>query len=115
MEKTAKKTMQRVARQNRTRAKVKGTADRPRLTVFRSNKFIYAQLIDDSAGTTLAAADSRSMTGTSMERAKAVGSAIAVKAKQAHIEQVVFDRGGFRYQGAVAALADGAREGGLLF
>ncbi len=116
MEKSQYKVEKRVGRHNRIRAKVSGTAARPRLAVYRSNKYVYAQLIDDVAGKTLAAADSRKVTGdTLVLRAQAVGTAIAEKAKAAGIKEVVFDRGGFRYQGAVAALAEGARTGGLGF
>jgi large subunit ribosomal protein L18 len=86
------------------------------LAVFRSNLFVYAQLIDDEAGKTLAAVDSRKEgKGTPTEKAQAVGAAIAKKAADQKITEVVFDRGGFRYQGIVAALADAAREGGLRF
>ena len=106
----------RTHRHKRLRSKIVGTALRPRLAVFRSNKFVYAQLIDDEAGKTIAAADSRNeKKGTPVEKAKAVGAAIAKAAKGAKIESVVFDRGGFQYQGVVASLADGAREGGLKF
>ena len=116
MEKSQYKTNKRNTRHNRVRAKVSGTALRPRLAVFRSNKFVYAQIIDDEAGKTLATADTRKQTGATLtERAKTVGGAVAEKAKKAGITKVVFDRGGFRYQGTVAALADGAREGGLEF
>ena len=116
MEKTAQKTRQRAARHRRIRAKAHGTAKCPRLTVFRSNKFIYAQLINDETGTTVAAADSRKEKGANAtERAKAVGTTIAKLAKDVKVSEVVFDRGGYRYQGAVAALAEGAREGGLQF
>ncbi len=96
-----------------------GTESRPRLSVFRSNKEIYAQLIDDISGKTLAAASSRdkdiAVQGTKTEIAGAVGKAIAEKAKKAGIETVAFDRGGNLYHGRVKALADGAREGGLKF
>ena len=103
-------------RHKRLRAKIAGTAARPRLAVFRSNSFIYAQLIDDEAGKTLASADSRKeKVGTGVEKAKAVGVAIAKKAVDTKITEVVFDRGGNRYQGSIAALADAAREGGLKF
>lgn len=103
-------------RHKRLRAKIVGTATRPRLAVFRSNSFIYAQLIDDAAGKTIAAADSRKeKAGTGVEKAKAVGAAIAKKAAAAKITEVVFDRGGNRYQGSIAALADAAREAGLKF
>lgn len=108
--------LQRTRRHARIRARVSGTATRPRLAVFRSNRFIYAQLIDDVAGTTLAAADSRNAKGATMrERAETVGTTIATLAKGKGITEVVFDRGGFQYQGVIAALADGARNGGLTF
>lgn len=99
----------------RVRKKVNGTTERPRLNVFRSNKAIYCQLIDDSKGHTLATASSKDLNGTKTEQATAVGKAIAEKAKAAGIEAVVFDRGGYLYHGRVKALADGAREGGLQF
>ena len=106
----------RKVRHNRIRAKVAGTAAKPRLAVFRSNKAIYAQLIDDEAGTTIAAANSTKVKGdTPKDRATAVGAEIAKQAKDKKIDTVVFDRGGFLYAGAVAALADGARNGGLQF
>lgn len=116
MNKTKQKLMKRQTRHARIRARVAGTAAKPRLAVFRSNRFIYAQLIDDVAHQTLAAVDSRQATGANAtERATATGKAIAEKAKAAGIEQVVFDRGGFQYTGIVAALANGARDGGLQF
>lgn len=116
MNKTQAKTSKRTARHARIRAKVNGTAEKPRLAVFKSNRFIYAQLIDDAAGKTLATADSRKLKGDSpTERAVAVGDAIAKSAKDKKIAKAVFDRGGFRYQGAVAALAEAARKGGLEF
>jgi large subunit ribosomal protein L18 len=116
MEKTQYKTTKRNTRHNRIRAKVSGTKERPRLAVFRSNRFVYAQLIDDVAGKTLAAVDSRKVNGKTLtERAGTVGAEIATKAKTLGINSVVFDRGGFRYQGSVASLADGARSGGLEF
>lgn len=116
MEKTQYKNTKRVSRHNRIRAKVSGTSERPRLAVFRSNRFVYAQLIDDLAGKTLAATDSRKVEGKTLtERAAGVGADIATKAKALGIGTVVFDRGGFRYQGTVASLADGARNGGLIF
>ena len=96
-----------------------GTENRPRLSVFRSNKEIYAQLIDDNSGKTIAAASSRDKDvdakGTKSEAANAVGKAIAEKAKKAGIETVAFDRGGNLYHGRVKSLADGAREAGLKF
>lgn len=104
----------------RVRRKVKGTAQKPRLSVFRSNKDIYAQLIDDTTGTTLAAASSRmkdiaAMSVTKVEKSIAVGKVLAGKAKSLGIEICVFDRGGYLYHGRVKAIADGAREGGLNF
>ena len=116
MEKTQYKTSKRVSRHNRIRAKVSGTAERPRLAIFRSNRFIYAQLIDDTTGKTLAASDSRKVEGKTLtERAGAVGVDIANKAKAVGVNTIVFNRGGFRYQGAVASLADSARAQGLVF
>ena len=97
------------------RKQLVGSADTPRLAVFRSNKQIYAQLIDDVAGTTLAAASSTDIQGTKTEQAVSVGKLIADNAKKAGIEAVVFDRGGFLYHGRVKALAESAREAGLKF
>ena len=104
-------------RHARVRAKVRGTTVRPRLAVYRSNRTIYVQVIDDANGTTLCAADSRAIAdaGDKSAQAKAVGMLIAERAKAAGIETVVFDRGGFLYHGRVKALAEGAREGGLNF
>lgn len=99
----------------RIRQKIRGTAERPRLSVFRSNESIYCQLIDDLAGVTLAAASSKGCNGTKTEQAAEVGKLIAERAKEKGIEVVVFDRGGYRYHGRVTALANGAREGGLKF
>ena len=104
----------------RIRAKVIGTAKTPRLSVFRSNKDIYAQLIDDATGTTLAAANSRqkdiaAQKGTKSEKSTMVGKAIAQKAIALGIEACIFDRGGYLYHGRVKSVADGAREGGLKF
>lgn len=114
--KSQQKTAQRVARHARIRAKVVGTAVKPRLAIFKSNVAIYAQLIDDATSTTIAAADSRKQKGTTpTERAAAVGAAIAGAAKKAGIDTIVFDRGGFKYQGAIAALAKSARAAGLKF
>jgi len=104
----------RMRRHARVRKKVRGEANRPRLAVFRSNRHIYAQLIDDRQAVTLVAANDAEVKGTNpTERAKAVGELIASRAKDAGIETAVFDRGGRQYHGRVAALADGAREGGL--
>lgn len=103
----------------RVRKTIKGTAERPRLNVYRSNKFIYCQIIDDRSGHTLVAASSRegniSESGNKSEQAKKVGKALAEKALASNIESVVFDRGGYLYHGRVKALAEGAREGGLKF
>jgi len=114
--KTQKKTAQHKRRHKRSRAKVTGTATRPRLAVFRSNRHIYAQLINDDSGSTIASADSRSMAkGKPVEKAHVVGKDIAELAKKEKIKEVVFDRGGFLYTGQTAAVADGAREAGLNF
>ena len=105
-------------RHRRVRGKVSGTTVRPRLAVFRSNRGIFAQLIDDDAGCTLASASwlgLRSLRGTKTEQAAEVGKALAAAAKQAGVETCVFDRGGYLYHGRVEALAKGAREGGLQF
>src|SRR5690606_21755247 len=110
--KSQTKTAKRTVRHKRLRAKVTGTATRPRLAVFKSNVAVYAQLIDDQSGKTIAAADSRKEKGSRLESAKTVGATIAKKAADLKITEVVFDRGGFRYQGIVAALAEGAREAG---
>ena len=103
----------------RIRKTISGTAANPRLSVFRSNKEIYAQLIDDATGTTILAVSSRdkaiSSKGTNIEVASLVGKTIAEKAKSSGIEEVCFDRGGYLYHGRVKSLADGAREGGLKF
>jgi large subunit ribosomal protein L18 len=109
------KEQARQRRHARVRAKVAGTDARPRLAVYRSNRTTYAQVIDDAQGHTLLAADSRGTSGDKKAAAKAVGKAIAERAKAAGIEEVVFDRGGYLYHGRVAALAEGAREGGLTF
>ena len=99
------------------RSKIKGTAQRPRLAIYRSNKEIYAQVIDDVAGLTLAQASSAKLDskGSKVEVSKAVGSAIAKAAQDKGVESVIFDRGGYLYHGRVQALAEGAREGGLKF
>ena len=114
---TLTKREARVRRHRRVRAKVAGTAERPRLVVFRSNRGISAQLVDDEAGRTLAAASSKgvSVSGSKSEQANAVGKALAAAAKSAGIESCVFDRAGYLYHGRVKALAEGAREGGLQF
>ena len=104
----------RTRRHARVRQKIGGTAARPRLSVYRSNKYIYAQVIDDASGSTLAAARDNEVDGADKTaRAKALGSLIAERARAAGVERVVFDRGGRLFHGRVAALAEGAREGGL--
>jgi large subunit ribosomal protein L18 len=107
----------RLRRHGRVRRRVVGTAERPRLAVFRSNRHIYAQIIDDAAGRTLAAATSMALPGEGDKRddAQRVGAELARRAKQAGVSAVVFDRGGYRYHGRVQALAEAAREGGLDF
>jgi large subunit ribosomal protein L18 len=114
---TLTKREARLRRHRRVRSKVAGTAERPRLTVFRSNRGIFAQLVDDEAGRTLASAHWTAMDtgGSKTEQAEAVGKALAEAAKKAGISSCVFDRGGYLYHGRVKALAEGAREGGLQF
>ena len=109
------KRQQRIRRHNRVRARVEGTSERPRLAVFRSNKYLSAQLIDDVAGKTLFSAHGREVGGTLLAQAVAVGKAIAERAKAGGIEKAVFDRGGYLFTGRVKALADSARENGLTF
>lgn len=117
MAKTTEKTRLRERRRLRVRQRIRGTADQPRLSVFRSAKHIYAQIIDDASGRTLAAASSLSakVAGGNIAGAQAVGKAIAEKAKAASITRVCFDRGGNLFHGRVKALADAAREAGLEF
>lgn len=112
-----KKTVQRLRRHARIRAKISGTTEIPRLAVFRSNKFIYAQLIDDTTGKTLAAASDIAVKKktTKTERAKEVGTSLAKIAAAKKVSKVVFDRGGFVFTGRIKSLAEGAREGGLVF
>jgi len=105
----------RYKRHLRVRNKVSGTAERPRLVVFRSLKHIYAQLVDDAANKTLASVSDHKLTGKKSARSTEVGKLIAQKAKDAGYSRVVFDRAGYRYHGRVKAVADGAREGGLEF
>jgi large subunit ribosomal protein L18 len=102
-------------RHARVRATIKGTAGRPRLAVYRSNRFVSAQLIDDTVGKTVAASHGREFKGPQSVQATSVGTAIAKAAKAAGIVTIVFDRGGYRYGGQVKALADAARAGGLTF
>lgn len=111
------KSEQRTRRRNRIRAKISGTASIPRLAVFKSLKYIYAQLIDDENAVTLASATSLAIKGksTKTEKAMKVGKEIAEKAAEKKISKVVFDRGGYIYTGRIKALADSAREGGLKF
>ena len=116
----APKTASRARRQLRARKKINGSADRPRLVVTRSSRHLFVQVIDDTAGKTLASAstmeaDLRSVDGDKSEKARKVGSLIAERAKAAGVEQVVFDRAGNKYHGRIAALADAAREAGLGF
>ena len=119
---TLKKMVQRLRRKRHVRKRVNGTSDRPRLTVFRSHKNIYAQIVDDLAGRTLVAASSQEKplreqlkTGGDKAAAVAVGQALAVKAVQAGIKKVVFDRNGLPYHGRIRELADAARKAGLEF
>jgi large subunit ribosomal protein L18 len=111
------KRAHREKRRKRVRRKIAGTAERPRLSVYRSNVHIYAQIIDDERGHTLVAADSREVEGAEdrKDAARKVGELVARKAADAGVEEVVFDRGGNKYHGRIAALAEGAREGGLKF
>ena len=113
---TTKKVERRIKIKFRIRKKIVGTAERPRLSVFRSNKQIYAQVINDLTGTTLASASSLGMEKMpKQEQAQKVGELVAEKAKAAGVESVVFDRNGYLYHGRVKELADGARKGGLKF
>ncbi len=129
-ENTSFKKMKKDARHKRIRAKVQGTVDIPRLAVFRSSKHIYAQLIDDVLGKTLLSASDKEIKSSASKKsdkgdknengrkisvAKEVGILVGKKAKKAGIEEIVFDRGGFKYHGRVKAVAEGAREGGLKF
>jgi large subunit ribosomal protein L18 len=112
------KPAQRLKRRRRVRAKIRGTAERPRISVFRSNRGIFAQLVDDENGRTIASvnwteADLRGL--KRMEQATRAGALLADRAKAAGVDTAVFDRGGYKYHGRVKALADGAREGGLAF
>lgn len=110
------KQLNRLRRKARVRSQINGTAKRPRLSIFRSSTHIYAQLIDDDAGKTLAmASDLKVAKGSGVEKATEVGTAIASSAKELKISTVIFDRGGFAYHGRVQALADAARTGGLKF
>lgn len=114
------KKQQRVSRHVRVRKKISGSDKKPRLTVFRSNKYIYVQLIDDNIGKTIASATDAKKTkakdsANKIERAKEVGKNIAGMAVKKNIKEIVFDRAGYKYHGRIKAIADGAREGGLNF
>ena len=113
MEKAQTKRIGRESRHARIRAKVSGVSARPRLAVYKSNRYLHAQIIDDTVGKTLVSGSTKEITGKKMDAAKKLGAELAVRAKAAGIERVVFDRGGFRYTGRVAALAAAAREAGL--
>lgn len=121
MAKTSPKVIARKKRAQRIRTKVQGTAERPRMSVYRSNRHIYVQIIDDVRGMTLLACStgSKSFDASAVkgkcEQAKEIGRQVAAKAKAAGIEQVVFDRGGNQYHGRIRSLSEGAREGGLVF
>lgn len=114
---TTQKVAARERRHRRVRKKIQGTADRPRLTVYRSNRHVYAQLIDDASGRTIASASTLAdaQGNDPKARAKAVGLALAAKAKDAGVAAATFDRGGFMYHGLVRLVAEGAREGGIQF
>jgi len=110
------KTEKRARRHNRIRSKVSGTEERPRLSIFKSNKYLSAQIIDDDAGKTLVALSTKTIKGkTQLEKANLLGKELASQAIGKKIKKVVFDRGGYIYTGKVQAVAEGAREGGLLF
>ncbi|MEO1415427.1 MAG: 50S ribosomal protein L18 [Bacteroidota bacterium] len=117
---TAKKVLRRNRIRRRLRTRIKGTAERPRLSIFRSNKQIYAQIIDDVNGVTLVSCSSRLnelnlQSESKTDTSKKVGTKLAELAKEKGVETVIFDRGGYKYHGRVKALAEGAREGGLQF
>ncbi len=112
------KPQQRLRRRRRVRARIRGSAERPRLSVYRSNRGVFAQLIDDDAGRTLASVswtEDELRKLSPMDQAKRVGELLAERGKAAGVETCVFDRGGYRFHGRVAAIAEGAREGGLKF
>lgn len=120
MDKQQHKDLRRSRRRTGIRKRIVGTPERPRLSIYKSLNHMYAQVIDDMAGRTLASASTRDkdlkvMSTGNADAAKAVGAALAARAKQAGVDKVVFDRGGFKYHGRVKSLADGAREGGLSF
>lgn len=112
------KTNSKLRRQIRTRSKIKGTADRPRLSVYKSNRFIYAQLIDDTARKTIIGVSQKHLAKAQqgkVTKAKAVGVLLSEKAKEKKIRKAIFDRGSYKYHGRVKGVAEGAREGGLEF
>ncbi len=112
------KPQRRLKRRRRVRAKIRGSAERPRISVFRSNRGIFAQLVDDDAGRTLAAVtwtESELKSLPRLDQARRAGSTLAERAKQQGLDRAVFDRGGYRYHGRVKAFAEGARDGGLTF
>lgn len=116
MNKSTEKKDKRTRRHNRIRAKIHGTKVRPRLNVFRSNRELYAQVIDDEQGVTLCSIDSRGTDGkNARERARTLGEKLAVLAKEKGVSTVVFDRGGFLFTGSIKEFAEGARKGGLIF
>jgi len=116
MKKSITKTISRTRRHARIRARIMGTPERPRLAVYKSNRYLHAQIIDDNAGKTLVAGSTKGMKAKKKtEAARALGAALAKDAKAAGITTVVFDRGGFRYTGRVAVLAEAAREAGIKF
>ena len=112
---TSTKSERRISRHKRIRSKISGTAERPRLAVFRSNKYIYAQLINDDKAETIGSVSSKDSKKSLTEQAKEVGTAIAKLASDKKVSEVVFDRGGFSFAGSIKALADSAREAGLKF
>lgn len=116
MKKTSQKTLKRIRRHSRIRSRVSGTETKPRLSVYKSNHALYAQIIDDTKSHTLVSSSSKQVAkGTLSERAKIMGLELGKNALQKGIKEVVFDRGGFAYTGVIANLAEGAREAGLTF
>ncbi len=115
MKKSIAKNLSHLRRHNRIRARVIGSTERPRLAVYKSNRYLHAQIIDDAAGKTLVAGSTKGMKAKKTDAAKELGADLAKRAQAAGIKAVVFDRGGFRYTGRVAVLANAAREAGLTF
>lgn len=117
MNKKNETTIKRIRRHARVRSKIKGTAECPRLSVFKSNKGIYLQIIDDNKGATIASVSAKEIKADkiNIETGKKLGQLIAKKAKEKKIDEIVFDRGGYKYHGKIKAIADGAREEGLKF